>query len=183
QKLLNAFVLSVMPRTAGFNAVDIGQLSPESWLGMDVLMFIGGASGGTAGGLKITTVAVLLFIVIGEIRSSRAINIGKRRLPRSLHRQALTLLFLYGTILIGATVLLQLLTEFSTDQVLFEASSALSAVGLSTGITPLLPPSAQVLIMILMFIGRVGPALVASSLAVRVGKSFVQYPKERLTIG
>jgi Trk-type K+ transport system membrane component len=183
QKLMNAFVLSVMPRTAGFNAVDIGALTHESWLGMDILMFIGGGSGGTSGGIKIGTMAVLIFIVISEIRNTRAVNIGKRRLPRSIHREAITLLFLYGFLLIAATLLLQLTTEFTTDQILFEVSSALGTAGLSTGITAKLPAFAQVVIIILMFLGRVGPALVASSLAVRIGKGFTQYPKERPTIG
>lgn len=183
QKLLNIFVLSVMPRSGGFNAVEIGQLTQESWLGMDILMFIGGGSGGTAGGLKITTMTVLVFIVLSEIRNSRAVNIGKRRLPRSVHRQAITLLFLYAALLIGSVVLLQLVTDFDTDRLLFEASSALGTTGLSTGITANLPPAAQILIMFLMFIGRVGPTLVASSLAVRIGKGFIQYPKERPTIG
>ena len=183
QKLLNGFVLSVMPRTAGFNAVDISKLTQESWLGMDILMFIGGGSGGTSGGIKIGTMAVLLFIVYSEIRNARAVNIGKRRLPRSIHRQAITLLFLYGFLLISSTVFLQLVTDFSTDQILFEVSSALGTAGLSTGITPHLPPVAEALITLLMFLGRVGPTLVASSLAVRIGKGFTQYPKERPTIG
>lgn len=183
QKLLNIFVLAVMPRSAGFNAIDIGSMARESWLGMDVLMFIGGGSGGTAGGLKITTMTVLVFIVMSEIRNSRAVNIGKRRLPRSTHRQAITLLFLYGSLLIASVVALQLLTDFSTDEIIFEASSALGTTGLSTGITANLPPAAELLVMALMFIGRVGPTLVASSLAVRIGKGYIQYPKERPTIG
>jgi Trk-type K+ transport system membrane component len=183
QKILNAFVLSVMPRTAGFNAIDIGQLTQESWLGMDILMFIGGGSGGTSGGIKIGTMAVLIYIVISELKGSRAVNIGKRRLPRSIHRQAITLLFLYGFLLIAATVILQLITDFSTDQILFEVSSALGTAGLSTGITPNLPPLAEGLIALLMFLGRVGPSLVAGSLAIRIGKGFTQYPKERPTIG
>lgn len=183
RKLLNIFVLSVMPRTAGFNAIDIGSLTNESLIGMDLLMFIGGASGGTAGGLKITTIAVLIFIVIAEIRGENAVNIGKRRLPRSVHRQALALLLLYGALLIGSVLALSLLTGFSTDQLLFEAASALGTVGLTTGITAQLPVPAQLVVMLLMFVGRVGPTLVASSLAVRIGKGFIQYPKERPTIG
>ncbi|MFM1783965.1 MAG: hypothetical protein RLZZ579_242 [Actinomycetota bacterium] len=183
QKVLNIFVLSVMPRSAGFNAIDIGGMSRESWLGMDILMFVGGGSGGTAGGLKITTVTVLLFIVVSEIRGARAVNIGKRRLPRSIHRQAITLLFLYSALLIGSVLILQLVTDFSTDELLFEASSALGTAGLSTGITSELSVPAQVLVMFLMFIGRVGPTLVASSLAVKIGKGYIQYPKERPTIG
>ena len=76
-----------------------------------------------------------------------------------------------------------MVTDFSTDELLFEASSALGTAGLSTGITSELSVPAQVLVMFLMFIGRVGPTLVASSLAVKIGKGYIQYPKERPTIG
>ncbi|MEN9752659.1 MAG: hypothetical protein RL670_350, partial [Actinomycetota bacterium] len=82
-----------------------------------------------------------------------------------------------------SVLVLQLVTNFSTDELIFETSSALGTAGLSTGITADLPPAAQILIMFLMFIGRVGPTLVASSLAVRIGKGYTQYPKERPTIG
>ncbi len=81
-KLLAGFVQGVMPRTAGFNSVDTGALSPATWLGTDVLMFIGGASAGTAGGIKVTTFAVLFFVLYAEIRGEGAVDIFRRRLPR-----------------------------------------------------------------------------------------------------
>ncbi len=182
-KVLSAFALSVFARTAGFNSVDISALDPTSWLAHDILMFIGGGSGSTAGGIKVTTAAVLIFIVWTEIRGDTAVNIGNRRLPRSIQRQALTLISLSFLVVIGATMVLHLLTPFSTDQIIFEVISAFGTVGLSTGITASLPPAAQIVLMLVMFVGRLGTVVVASSLAARVTHVHYELPKERPIIG
>ena len=182
-KILSAFALSVFARTAGFNSVDISALDPTSWLAHAIMMFIGGGSGSTAGGIKVTTAAVLLFIVWTEIRGDTAVNIGNRRLPRSIQRQALTLISLSFLAVIAATMVLHLLTPFTTDQIIFEVISAFGTVGLSTGITGLMPPMAQVVLMILMFVGRLGTVVVASSLAARVTHVHYELPKERPLIG
>lgn len=182
-KVMSAFALSVFARTAGFNSVDISLLDPTTWLAHDILMFIGGGSGSTAGGIKVTTAAVLLFIVWTEIRGDTAVNIGNRRLPRSIQRQALTLVSLAFLLVIGATMLLHVLTPFTTDQIIFEVISAFGTVGLSTGITGSLPPMAQLVIMAVMFIGRLGTVVVASSLAARVTHVHYELPKERPIIG
>ena len=172
-----------MPRTAGFNTIDISQMNPTSWLGMDLFMFIGGASAGTAGGIKITTLAVLIFIVLTEIRGDTAVNVGTRRLPRSIQRQALAIVSMASATVIFAILLLHVITPFSTDQIAFEVFSAFGTVGLSTGITPLLSEPAQVVIMLLMFTGRVGTVLIASALARRVTKKHYELPRERPIIG
>ena len=182
-KLMSAFALSVLARTAGFNSVDISALDPTSWLGTDILMFIGGGSGGTAGGIKVTTATVLIFIVWTEIRGDTAVNIGERRLPRSIQRQALTLVSLAFVTVIGAMMVLHLITPFSTDQLIFEVISAFGTVGLSTGITPAMPMFGQLVLMALMFIGRLGTVVVASSLAARVTHVHYELPKERPLIG
>lgn len=182
-KILSAFALSVFARTAGFNSVDISALDPTSWLAHDILMFIGGGSGSTAGGIKVTTAAVLIFIVWTEIRGDTAVNIGNRRLPRSIQRQALTLISLSFLVVIAATMVLHLLTPFSTDQIIFEVISAFGTVGLSTGITAALPPAAQIVLMLVMFVGRLGTVVVASSLAARVTHVHYELPKERPIIG
>jgi potassium uptake TrkH family protein len=182
-KILNAFTSSVQPRTAGFNTLDISQMYPETWLGMDVLMFIGAGSSGTAGGIKVTTAAILIFIVLTEIRGDTAVNVGKRRLPRSIQRQALTIVLLSALAVASSVFVLSILTEFSTDQLLFEAISAFATVGLSTGITGQLPDAAQLLIIALMFTGRIGTVAVASALAARIRHAHFEYPKERPTIG
>ena len=182
-KILNSFTASVQPRTAGFNALDISQMYPETWMGMDVLMFIGGGSAGTAGGIKVTTAAILIFIVLTEIRGDTAVNVGKRRLPRSIQRQALTIVLLSALAVASSVVVLSLITDFSTDQLLFEVISAFATVGLSTGITGQLPELAQLLIIAIMFTGRIGTVAVASALAARVRHAHFEYPKERPTIG
>lgn len=182
-KILNSFTASVYPRTAGFNSLDISQMHPATWLGMDVLMFIGGGSAGTAGGIKVATAAVLVFIVWTEIKGDTAVNIGERRLPRSIQRQALSIVLLAAMVISAALFAISLMTKFTTDQILFEVVSAFATVGLSTGITAQLPNAAQLILIALMFIGRIGTVAVASAMAARIRHSHFEYPKERPTIG
>ncbi len=183
EKLLNSFTQSVMPRTAGFNSVNIGEVYPATLMGMDVMMFIGGGSASTAGGIKLTTAAVLIFIVWTEIRGETAVNVGSRRLPRSIQRQALTIISLASLAVITATILISITTDFTTDQIFFEVVSAFGTVGLSTGITPQMPVFGQFILMALMFGGRLGLVVVATALAVRQTKVHFEYPKERPLIG
>ena len=146
-RLLAGFFQATMTRTAGFNNVDIGALDPATWLGMDVLMFIGGGPAGTAGGLKVTTFAVLFFIIYTELRGDGAVNALGKRLPRSTHRQAATVALLAVAVVVISTMALLAMTEFSLDQVLFEVISAFATVGLSTGITPDLPIAGQLILI------------------------------------
>jgi Trk-type K+ transport system membrane component len=183
EKLLNSFTQSVQPRTAGFNSVNLGEVYPATLMGMDLLMFIGGGSASTAGGIKLTTAAVLIFIVWTEIRGDTAVNVGSRRLPRSIQRQALTIISLASLAVITSTVLISLTTDFSTDQIFFEVVSAFGTVGLSTGITAQMPVFGQFILMALMFGGRLGLVVVATALAVRQTKVHFEYPKERPLIG
>lgn len=182
-KLLAGFFQSVMTRTAGFNSLDIGQMDPATWLGMDILMFIGGGPAGTAGGLKITTFAVLFFILLTEVQGGTAVNIFGKRLSRSVHRQAITIVLLAVALVIGSTMALMLITDFGLDRLLFETISAFATVGLSTGITASLPPAGQLLLVFLMFIGRLGPVTLASALALRARPVMYEFPKERPLIG
>jgi potassium uptake TrkH family protein len=183
QKVVDSVFASVMPRTAGFNSLDVGLMEPTSWLVTSTLMFIGGASASTAGGIKLGTLVVLIYIVYTEIRGDTAVNIGNRRLPRSMQRQALTIVSLYAVVTIGALLILRVSTDFSLDQILFEVVSAVGTVGLSTGITADLPEHAKFLLSLLMLFGRLGPVIVATSLALRRTKRHFEYPKERPLIG
>ena len=182
-RLLAGFTASVMPRTAGFNTIDVSQMLPESWIVTDILMFIGGGPAGTAGGVKITTFAVLLFIIVAELRGDTAVNMFGKRLPRSTHREAITVALLAVALVVGSTLAIMLMTPFSTDRVLFEVISAFSTVGLSTGITASLPPAAQLILIVLMFIGRLGPVALGSALALSTQKRQYELPKERPIIG
>ncbi len=182
-KLLAGFFQGVMPRTAGFNSVDTSQMSPASWLGTDVLMFVGGASAGTAGGIKVTTFAVLFFVMYAEIRGEGAVNIFHRRLHGDLQRQALTVVLLSVAAVAVSTLAFVVFTDHSLDQSLFETTSAFATVGLSTGITAGLHPGLQLLLVALMFIGRLGPITVASALALRARVRLYDLPEERPVIG
>jgi Trk-type K+ transport system membrane component len=183
QKLVASFFTSSMTRSTGLNSIETGAMDPGTWIGMNMLMFIGGASASTAGGIKIGTAVVLFYIVLTEIRGDAAVNIGNRRLPRSMQRQALSILTIYSLVVIGALLLLRFTTTFSTDQILFEVISAAGTVGLSTGITADLPEHAKFLLSMLMLFGRLGPIVVATSLALRKTKRHFEYPRESPLIG
>lgn len=183
EKILDSFFTSVMPRSTGLNVVDTAAMHPGTLLIIDILMFIGGGSASTAGGIKLGTAVVLFYIIYTEVRGETAVNIGNRRLPRSVQRQALTIVSLYVFVVVGATVLLRMTTDFTLDQILFEVISAAGTVGLSTGITAELPEFAKVLLSLMMLFGRLGPIVVATSLALRKTKRHFEYPRERPLIG
>ena len=182
-RVLVGFFHSVQARTAGFNSVDIGQMDSATLLGLDALMFIGGGPAGTAGGIKVTTFAVLLFIIVTEVRGDTAVNVFGKRLARSVHRQAITVALLSVALVMAATMALLVLTDLESDQVMFEAVSAFATVGLSTGITPDLPVAGQSILMVLMFVGRLGPITFASALALRERRREYELPQERPIIG
>ncbi len=182
-KIMNGFFMSVQTRTAGFNSVDLAAMNPASWLGMDALMLIGGGPAGTAGGIKITTFAVLFFILLTEVRGDGAVNVMGKRLSRAVHRQAITIVLLSVAVVVTATVALMLMTDLGMDRILFEVVSAFGTVGLSTGITPDLPAAGQVILIVLMFIGRLGPITLASALALRERRITYELPQERPVLG
>ena len=183
QRVVASFFTSSMTRSTGLNSIDTGAMDSGTWIGMNMLMFIGGASASTAGGIKIGTAVVLFYIVLTEIRGDAAVNVGNRRLPRSMQRQALTILTIYSLVIIGALLLLRFTTKFGTDELLFEIISAAGTVGLSTGITADLPDHAKFLLSLLMLFGRLGPIVVATSLALRKTKRHFEYPRESPLIG
>lgn len=182
-RLLAGFFQAVMPRSGGFNTVDTGALNPETWLVTDILMFIGGGPASTAGGIKVTTFAVLVFLVYTEIRGEGAVNILGKRLPRSVHRQAITVASLGITVILVSTFALMMIEDLGLDRSLFEVTSAFTTTGLSAGVTPDLSPASKLLLVFLMFAGRLGPITVASALALRRTTRLYEYPKERPIIG
>ena len=183
QQLLLAFFTSAMTRTAGFNAVPEVALQPESLFITNVFMFIGGGSAGTAGGIKVTTIGLLLFVVWAEMRGRTEATIGNRRITVDGQRQALSIVTLGAGIIVIFTFAIMALTPFTFEQVVFEVVSAFGTVGLSLGITAELSDPAKVLIAVLMFIGRVGPLTLAVALAARSKVSLVRLPEERMIVG
>lgn len=182
-----ALFTSVSARTAGFNSLDIAALSTESLVLHYGLMFVGGGSAGTAGGLKVTTLGVLLLAVWSEVRGHRDIEFLGRRIHHSALRQALTVLVLCSAVVALATLLLvplvQHLPGVRFEAVLFEVVSAFATVGLSTGLTPQLPPAGQLLLVLLMFLGRVGIVTLVVALALNPDRRPYRYPEEKPLVG
>ncbi|MEU6944897.1 potassium transporter TrkG [Streptomyces sp. NPDC046316] len=182
-KLLNSFFYSSMSRTAGFNSLDIGALHSSTLLMTCALMFIGGGSAGTAGGIKVTTFAVLAAAILAEVRGEpNSVVLGRRLAPHVL-RQALTVALLGVGLVMAATLAVLSVSEEPLDVVLFEVVSAFATVGLSTGITADLPAIGQLILVGLMFIGRIGPITLVSALALRERTRRYELPEERPVIG
>jgi len=182
-KVLASFFSSVMPRTAGFNTLDIGAMSDPTLLVTNGLMVIGGGSAGTAGGMKVTTFAVLGFVIWAELRGEPDVNLFRRRVPMATQRQAFTIALLSVGTVVGGALALGALSDFRLAQTLFEAASALGTVGLSTGITSALAAPAQGVLIVLMFLGRLGPATIGTALVLRSRNRAYRFPEERPIIG
>ena len=182
-KLLAGFFQSVQTRTSGFYSVDIGAMDGATLLAMDGLMLIGAGPAGTGGGVKITTAAVLFFILAAEIRGRPHVNVLGKSLSPAVYRQAIAVLVLSVLFVGAATGALLILTGFSLEAVLFETVSAFATAGLSTGITASIPAAGQLILTILMFAGRLGPLLFASALALRDRPQRYELPTERPIIG
>lgn len=182
-KVLNAAFHSVMPRTAGFNSLDVGSFHDETIMTNYFLMFVGGGSAGTAGGIKITTFLVLFAIVLSEVLGRRDAGLFQRRFGRAIERQALSVTVLAATLVFAATTYIASISTLPLDDILFECISAFSTVGLSTGITADLPPSALAVLCVLMFVGRVGTITVATALALGGRERPYRYPEENPIVG
>lgn len=182
-KVLGAGFASVMPRSGGFATLDVSQMTAESRLLTNLLMFIGGGSGSTAGGIRVTTFALLMLSIWAEIRGNPEVEAFGRRIPHETIRQAIGVLVMSATVVFLATFLLLRMTPYTLDAVLFEALSAFGTVGLSTGITPHLPEGAKWVLIACMYVGRLGPMTLGAALAVRSRVRMLQLPRERPIVG
>ncbi|MFP5417330.1 MAG: TrkH family potassium uptake protein [Actinomycetes bacterium] len=182
-KLLATLAGSVFPRTAGFNSIDYGAAT-EATLGLYyLLMFIGGGSAGTAGGIKVGTVGIILATVAAELRAENQVRVAHRAIPRQAQRSALTVATLALATVTLATAFIVADDRFTLAQVLFETLSAFGTVGLTTGITPYLHPESQVVLMLLMYLGRVGTISIATALALRGRHRRFRLPEEQPIVG
>ncbi|MDD3925414.1 MAG: TrkH family potassium uptake protein [bacterium] len=182
-KILAAFFQAVSPRTAGFNTISIGDMHGATLLLTVILMFIGASPGGTGGGIKTTTFAVLFISARSVITGHEEINVSGRRIPFDLALRALAVAMLALFLVIVATMILEITEGKEFMQVLFEVVSAFGTVGLSTGITPALSVVGKMIIPFVMFAGRVGPLTFAAALAQRKQSTVISYPEERISIG
>jgi trk system potassium uptake protein len=180
---VNGFFHSVMPRTAGFNSMDVASMREPSRLLTEALMFIGGGSGSTAGGIKVSTFALLGWVMWAEVRGDPEVVTFERTVPANAQRQALTVALLAVGVVVAATMLLMAVVDLPRADLFFETVSALGTVGLSTGITPLLSTTSKLLVVALMLIGRIGPITLFAALVLRERRRLYRHPTERPIIG
>lgn len=184
EKVLAAFVQGTIPRSGGFNTVDYGELNPDTSAIVTGLMFIGGGSASTAGGIKVTTFFLLAYVIWTEVRGERDVVVGRRRIAETTQRQATSIALLGVATVAGGTLLLLGTTSGVTfDRALFEVMSAFSTSGLTTGLTAELSDRGRLILIAMMFIGRVGTIAVASALALSTRPRHYRYPEERPIVG
>jgi len=183
-KLLAAWFQSVVARTAGFNSIDIGAMGNASLFTMIALMFIGASPGGTGGGIKTTTFRILLVCTLAVLQGKEKVLCYRRQIPPIRVLKTVAVVVGSGLVVILATMLISISNpELNFIAVLFETVSAFATVGLSTGITAKLSAFSQVVIVITMYLGRVGVLLFMAALLGDPRPTAVQYPEEDLLIG
>lgn len=185
-QLMAAVFQSITLRTAGFSTLVIGMLRPATLLVMIIFMFIGGSPGGTAGGIKTTTVAILVLMIVAEMRSQKSIVVFGRTIEREIFRKAFIVAFMLLMTLLTGIIALLAVEPFSFMDLAFEATSAIATVGLSTGITASLSNAGKLIIIALMYLGRIGPL----TLMLSVGRhpkmskaNDLTYPNANILIG
>jgi trk system potassium uptake protein TrkH len=187
-RTINTLFLSVTPRTAGLITMPTQGLQAGSLFVIMILMFVGGTPGSTAGGIKTTTFGVLMFQSIAQLRGREDVEFSHRRFSQENISRALMLIFLASVVLTVATLILtqteRIPKGFGLEYVLFEALSAFGTVGLSLGLTPNLSVIGKIIIMMLMFIGRVGIFTSLYALSKRQARvNVIRYPAENILIG
>lgn len=184
EKVLASFFQTVTMRTAGFATLDYELIKPFSLFFFIGTMFIGGSPGGAAGGIKTTTFALVALLVISEIKGQKHVNYSHHTIPIEIIRRAIVIVATFSLFLIAGVSVLMLVEDQPFLYLLFEAVSALATVGVSVNLTPELSHISQVVLMILMFIGRIGPITILLSLSRKSKKTKDQlYAKTTILIG
>jgi trk system potassium uptake protein len=182
-KILNAFFQSTTSRTAGFNSVNIGAMAADTLFFVMILMFIGGASGSTAGGIKVNTAGLIMATIWNTIRGKEFPGAFDREFTAQQVYRAMTLLILSLLVIAVAVLILSVTEKFSFIRILFESVSAFGTVGLSTGITPDLSTIGRLIIIAVMFIGRIGPLTFTLVVIGYQKLTIFHYPKETIRLG
>ena len=178
-----AFFLSAMTRSGGFSVIDVGQLQGSSLVVGSMLMFVGGGSASTAGGIKVTTLAVLALAVWSEARGRTSVEAFGRRIPSDVQRVALSVVAWGATIVALATIVIAQITKYPVEQVLFDVISGFATVGLSTGLTAALPDPAVYVMALTIFMGRIGTVTLAAAVAATSQSQLYALPVERPIVG
>ena len=186
-KILHSFFQSITPRTAGFVTFDNSQLTPASLVLTNFLMFVGGSPASTAGGIKTTTLIVLLIAVFKSQNANGNISFCKKKISAKMIKKSLRVVVLAIMLVATATFLVCAFEggEVTSTQALFECISAISTVGISLGITPYLTVGSELVLIVLMFIGRVGAVTLTLALANKVSNAAndIEYPDSKIMIG
>jgi potassium uptake TrkH family protein len=182
-KVLGSIFHAVQPRTAGFNTVNVSAMQQESLFATIVLMLIGGGSAGTAGGIKVTTFAVLIFMVLAEVRGDPDVMVSRRRIATETQRQAVGVTMIALTVVAIGSMVIMASSSIPFGPAVFEATSAFGTVGLSIGVSAEAPTEGRLALIALMYIGRVGPVAAFSFFALRATKARYRYPEARPLVG
>ncbi len=184
QRVLQSLFISQMARSGGFATLEMGELDGSSLLVTDMLMFIGGGSASTAGGIKVTTLAILFLAAFAEARGVDDMEAYKRRIPQDVLRLAVSVVLWGATTVAVATVVILLITDdVPIDYVLFDVISAFATCGLSTGFTAETSDAAQYVLAATMFLGRIGTVTLAAALAASTRRQLFRRPEERPIVG
>jgi len=183
QRILQAFFFSMMTRSGGFSTIDISQLNGSSLLVSDMLMFIGGGSASTAGGIKVTTLAILFLAAFAEARGSTEMEAFDRRIPSDVLRLSVSVVLWGATIVATSCIILMQLSDERLDYVLFDAISAFATTGLSTGFTQGASDPAIYVLATTMFMGRIGTVTLAAALAASTRRQLFRRAEERPIVG
>lgn len=181
-RVLASLFQSVTLRTAGFNTVDFSALKDESAAIMIIFMLIGGAPGSTAGGMKVTTIAILFCSMQSVFSSKKEVRMGNRRIDEENIKTAAAVFMMYITLFMAGGIAISLYDNIPLQKCLFETASAIGTVGLTTGITTSLSSFSKVILICLMYIGRVGGLTVIFA-AARTSISGAKLPLEKITVG
>ncbi|MDD3777302.1 MAG: potassium transporter TrkG [Actinomycetota bacterium] len=182
-KIFTSIFQSVTPRTAGFNTVKMIKLNPATLFFIAILMFIGASPGSTGGGIKTTTFAVVTAGSLATLRGREQVTLFKRRIPAQLIRRALTITFTAIVLIVFSTIGILIIEKCTLVAALFEVISAFGTVGLSTGITMSLSVGSKIILILCMFIGRIGISTLSIAIAIRGTQDKIIYPEESITIG
>jgi trk system potassium uptake protein TrkH len=181
--IFQSLFLSTMARSGGFSTIPITDLNGSSMIVTDMLMFIGGGSASTAGGIKVTTLAVLFLAAFAEARGVETMDSFRRRIPTDVLRLSVAVALWGATIVAVSSILILQITKAPLDHVLFDVISAFATCGLSTGLTAQLPDVGVYIMAATMFCGRVGTVTLAAALAQSQRKQLFQNPEERPLVG
>ena len=183
ERIFSSLFQAVTPRTAGFNTADLTMMTKDGLGIVIVLMLVGGSPGSTAGGMKTTTLAVLIANTLACFRRKEDAQMFGRRIETSTIKNAATIFMMYIVFFFGGAIVISAVEDLSFSTCLFETASAIGTVGLTLGITPELGVISQTILMILMFLGRVGGLTLIYAALSGSGKKISKLPQEKMTVG